>query len=95
MPLHYGVACCFDDLGSTERGCRDLGVSSVNTQVAATRAVARPPSSLDLAAVALAPSREPAVGRWPGWMRLAILIGGSAALWIGLGWIALRILKLS
>ena len=28
------------------------------------------------------------------WARLAILIGGSAALWAGLGWVALRILKM-
>jgi hypothetical protein len=41
-----------------------------------------------------ASSPEPDVGRWPGWARLAILIGGSAALWAGLGWVALAILKL-
>ncbi len=58
----------------------------------ATSAVARP-ASLDLA-VAPAPSDEPAVVRWPGWARLAVLIGGAAGLWAGLGWIALRVLKL-
>jgi len=33
--------------------------------------------------------------RWSaGWTRLAILIGGSVALWAGLAWLAFRILKL-
>ena len=66
----------------------------MDTHVAATRAVAGPSSSLDLASVAIAPSHDASIGRWPGWARLAILIGGSAALWAGIGWIAFRILKL-
>jgi hypothetical protein len=61
--------------------------------VVATHAVARPPSRT-LRAVASAPSDEPVVERWPGWTRLAILIGGSVALWAGLAWLAFRILKL-
>jgi hypothetical protein len=66
----------------------------VDTHVAATPAVAAPSVSLDLGAVAAAPSHELRVGRWPGWSRLAILIGGSAILWAGLGWVAFRVLKL-
>lgn len=58
----------------------------------ATSAVARP-ASLDRA-VARAPSDEPEVVRWPGWARLAVLVGGAVGLWVGLGWIALRVLKL-
>jgi hypothetical protein len=66
----------------------------VDTHVAATPVVAAPSVSLDLGAVAAAPSREPQVGRWPGWGRLAVLLGGSAILWAGLGWLAFRVLKL-
>jgi hypothetical protein len=63
--------------------------------VAATRAVAPSPSSVDLGQTAPAPSHEPEIRRWPGWARLLILIGGSAALWGGIGWTALRLLKLA
>jgi len=66
----------------------------VDTHVAATQAVAASPVSLDLGAVAVAPSHEPQVRRWPGWSRMAILVGGSAILWAGLGWLAFRVLKL-
>jgi hypothetical protein len=66
----------------------------VDTHVAARPAVAAPSISLDLGAAAAAPSQELQVGRWPGWTRLAILIGGSAILWAGLGWLAFRVLKL-
>ena len=66
----------------------------MNTHISATRVVAGPSSSIDLASPAVAPTHEPDVERWPGWARLAILIGGSAALWAGLGWVALRILKM-
>jgi hypothetical protein len=62
----------------------------VDTHAAATRVVAGPSSPRGLASS----SREPIGGRWPAWARLAILIGGSAALWAGLGWIALRVLEL-
>jgi hypothetical protein len=67
----------------------------VDTPVVATPVVAAFSVSLDLGAVAAAPSQEPAVGRWPGWARLTVLIGGSAALWAGLAWLAFRILKLA
>jgi hypothetical protein len=67
-------------------------------EVAAADIAARPSSprdlALDLGAVAPAPAAEPQVARWPGAVRLLILVGGAAGLWIGLGWIALRVLKL-
>ena len=63
--------------------------------VAATRAVAPSPSSIDLGQTAAAPSNEPDVRRWPGWARLLILIGGSTALWGAIGWAAARLLKLA
>jgi hypothetical protein len=56
------------------------GGASVDTHVAATQSVTVPSVSLDR--------------RWPVWSRLAILIGGSAVLWAGLGWVAFQILKL-
>jgi hypothetical protein len=62
--------------------------------VAATRAVATPPSSLDLGPAVSALPDEPEVRRWPGWACLAILFGGSAALWAAIAWAAIRILKL-
>jgi hypothetical protein len=62
--------------------------------VAATSVAVAPPLSRDRRVMAATPSHEPDVGRWPVWARLAILIGGSAALWAGLGWVALRILKM-
>ncbi|HEY4029336.1 MAG TPA: hypothetical protein VGM25_03250 [Caulobacteraceae bacterium] len=62
--------------------------------VAATHVVAKPLSSVDLASVQ-APSDEPQVRRWPGWARLAILFGGSTALWAGIAWAAVRVMKLS
>jgi hypothetical protein len=62
--------------------------------VAATPVAIVPPRTLNLGAIAVGPSPEPDVGRWPGWMRLAFLVGASAGLWAGLGWVALRILKL-
>jgi hypothetical protein len=65
----------------------------VDTHVAATPAVVAPSVSLDLGAVA-APSQDLQIGRRPGWTRLAILLGGSAVLWAGLGWLAFRVLKL-
>ena len=52
----------------------------MDTHVAATRAVTVPSVSLNQ--------------RWPVWSRLAILLGGSAVLWAGLGWVAFQILKL-
>lgn len=64
--------------------------TSVDTHAAATPIVVAPAVSL----IAAAPSRELQVGRWPVWSRLAILIGGSAVLWAGLGWVAFQILKL-
>jgi len=71
-----------------------MGAPVETLDVAVTQVVAGLSRSRTLNAVAVAPSAEPAVERWPGWMRLAILIGGSAALWAGLGWVAFRILKL-
>ena len=62
--------------------------------IAATQVAARRSSSVDLGAVVAAPADEPFVGRWPGWARLAVLIGGSAALWAVIGWLALRVLRL-
>jgi len=62
--------------------------------VVATHVVARPSRLRTLNAVAPAPSDEPVVGRWSGCTRMAILIGGSAALWAGLAWVAFRVLKL-
>ena len=62
----------------------------MDTHAAATRVVAGPSSPLNLAAS----PRGPIDGRWPGWARLAILIGGSIALWAGLGWIAMRVVNL-
>ena len=62
--------------------------------VAGAQVAARRSSSLDLGAVVAAPADEPFVGRWPGWARLAVLLGGSLALWAIIGWLALRVLKL-
>jgi hypothetical protein len=62
--------------------------------VAVTGVAAAPSRTRDQGAKAIAPSHEPAVGRWPGWTRLAILLGGSAALWAGLAWVAVLVLKL-
>jgi len=50
--------------------------------------------ALDLSAVAVAPQDEPAIQRWPGAVRLGILLGGAAAVWVAIGWIALRIAHL-
>jgi hypothetical protein len=66
----------------------------VETHAAATPVVAVSSMPLDLGAIAAAPSQKLQVGRWPGWSRLALLIGGSAILWTGLGWVALQVLKL-
>jgi hypothetical protein len=66
----------------------------VDTHVATRPAIAAPSVTLDLSAVAAAPSRDIEVGRWPVWSRLAILVGSSALLWAGLGWVAFRVLKL-
>jgi hypothetical protein len=41
-----------------------------------------------------APAHDAAVGRWPGWARLAVLVGGSAILWAVLAWVALLVMKL-
>jgi hypothetical protein len=60
--------------------------------VAATHAVATS-SPVDLAALP-APPDEPQIGRWPGWARLAIIVGGSAVLWGGIAWAAARVLHL-
>lgn len=62
--------------------------------ITATDIVAPPKPVLDLGAVAVAPVDEPAVGRWPGWVRVSILLGGAGALWVGLGWIALQVIHL-
>ena len=37
----------------------------------------------------------PRVERWPGWVRLSILLGSSALLWVGLIWTALQLAKLA
>jgi len=66
---------------------------SVDTHVAASPVVAARSVSLDLGVVA-SPSRELEVGRWPCWARLMILVGASGALWVALGWLAFRVLKL-
>ena len=40
------------------------------------------------------PADRPQVGRWPGWARLGILVGGSAALWGGIAFAAVRVINL-
>jgi hypothetical protein len=77
-----------------ERGCRISGSSVETIAVTATQVVAKPPSPVGLGQAVGAPSEEPQVGRWPGWARLLILVGGSAALWGVIGWAAFRFLKL-
>ena len=62
--------------------------------IAATDVAVTPMPVLDLSAVAVAPPHEPAVDRWPGWVRLTHLLGGAAGLWAGIGWIAVQVLKL-
>ncbi len=62
-------------------------------EVAATHA-ASPSSSPNVSVLAVAPSDEPRIGRWPGWVRLAILLGSGAGLWAGIAWLAFHILKL-
>ncbi len=69
----------------------DVAVTPVAAAPSRTRDLAR---LRDLAARAAASSPEPAVDRWPVWTRLAILVGGSAALWAGLAWVAVLVLKL-
>lgn len=59
--------------------------------IVATDVVAPATPVLDLGAVALAPPDEPAVRRWPGWLRLTIVVGGAASLWVGIGWVALQV----
>ena len=56
--------------------------------------VVAPKSVREFGAVAKAPAGEPAVGRWPGWLRVLILFGGAAGLWAGIAWIAMRVMKL-
>lgn len=62
--------------------------------ITATKVVASSRPMLDLASVPVAPPDEPAVGRWPGWIRVTLLLGGAAALWAGIGWIAVQVVKL-
>ena len=62
--------------------------------VAPTQVGAVPSRSRDLGAMAAAPAHEPDIARWPAWTRLSILVGGSAVLWAGLAWVALKILAL-
>jgi hypothetical protein len=62
--------------------------------IMATDVVASRKPVLDLASVAVAPPDEPAIGRGPGWVRVSILLGGGAALWAGIGWIALQVVHL-
>lgn len=59
----------------------------------ATDMVAPRTPALDLGAVAPAPSDEPAATRWPGWVRLTILLGGAGVLWGGIGWAAFALLR--
>ena len=66
----------------------------MNTHVAATPVVAVSSMPLDLGVAAEAPSQELQVGLWRCGTRLAVLIGGSAVLWAGLGWVAFQVLKL-
>jgi hypothetical protein len=63
-------------------------------EIAATDVVASPKPVLDLGAVAIAPADEPSIGRWPGWVRMTILLGGAVALWGGIGWIAVQVFRL-
>jgi hypothetical protein len=49
--------------------------------MAATHAVARRSSLLDAGA---ASADEPSVDCWPGWARVTIVFGSSAALWAGI-----------
>jgi hypothetical protein len=63
-------------------------------EIAATNVVASPKPVLDLGAVAIAPVDEPTISRWPGWLRMTILFGGAAALWGGIGWIAVQVFRL-
>jgi hypothetical protein len=62
--------------------------------VAATPVATVPSRTRVLGSKAAAASHEAAVGRWPGWARLALLVGGSAILWGVLAWVALLVLKL-
>ncbi len=59
------------------------------TQVAIARSV-----SLGLGPVSSTPPQDLEIGRWPVWRRLAFLLGGSAILWAGLGWLAFRVMQL-
>ena len=65
----------------------------MDTHLVATPAAVAPSVSLGLGAVVSA-SQEHEIGRWPVWSRLAILLGGSAVLWAGLGWVAFRVMQL-
>jgi hypothetical protein len=44
--------------------------------------------------VAAAPSEALEIGRWPGWVSLTIMFGGSAVLWSAIAWATLGVLKL-
>jgi hypothetical protein len=37
---------------------------------------------------------EPALGRWPGWLRAVVLFVGGAGTWTGLAWVVLLMLSL-
>src|SRR6185312_6232161 len=94
MPIDYCAACCFPCLGFIGRRLREWGTPVETLDVAATPVVVVPSRSRDLGATVAAPSHEPDIARWPGWIRLAILIGGSAVLWGVLAWVAFQILAL-
>ena len=63
-------------------------------EINATNVAVTPMPVLDLSAVAIAPPHEPDIGRWPGWARVGILLGGAGALWAGIGWIAVQVFRL-
>ncbi len=71
-----------------------VGGKSVDTHAAATPVAIARSVSLGLGPVSSAPPQDLEAGRWPVWSRLAILLGGSAVLWAGLGWLAFRVMQL-
>jgi hypothetical protein len=85
----------FPGFGISLFAAQDLGELPVKTlDMTATDAVAPRTPVLDLGAVAPAPNDEPTIERWPGWARVGILLGGTAALWAGIGWAAVTVFRL-
>src|ERR1700761_8247747 len=92
MPLGQRPRLLFARFGISRFSAEGTEGSRDTFDMAAPHAVARPSSSLDIAAAA--PAGEPPVRRWPVWVRLLILFGGSAVLWAGIAWAAAFVLRL-